>query len=221
MTAAWTDDQLVEFALGTLPDDESASLEQALAGDAALRGQLAEVQDMLASFADAHVGSAPVRQSGLSRLMEATQQISRFTPMIPLVCELLGVSKEDALGWLDGLDEPSKWQPGVLPDTHMQTVPTDDPDLSVVWLRMPPGMAFPEHEHLGDETVLVVQGRYIDDAGTLHPPGSVLREEPDTHHAFHIDASGPPFICLALVRKGLRIGGEELTREALYGAAGG
>lgn len=222
----WTEDQIVEFVLGTLEPEADARLADELADDPALAERVAEVAELITAFASAPdaddrvqlTESRPVPSAdGRRRLLDRVAEVSRFAPLAPRVAELLEIDENEAMRWLDGLDDPSNWGPGVLPGTTMWPVPTTEPDVGAVWLKMPPGMAFPHHEHLGDETVLVVQGQYFDHLDRLHPPGSVLRESAHSDHAFRIGADGPPFICLAIVRGGIRIGDTDVTRDALYG----
>ena len=213
----WTDDQLLEFELGSLPDGEREALVAALDADVSLAARLAELREVMAAYAGVAAQTPPNAAERIDAIMDEVSRTNRFAHLAGTVAELLAIGRDEALTWLAGLDEPSNWGPGVLPGTRMWAVPTDREDLGVVWLKMPPGMEFPQHEHLGDETVLVVQGRYIDHEGRLHPPGSILREEPGTDHSFRIAEDGPEFICLALVGSGIRIGDAEVTRENLYG----
>lgn len=216
MSAPWTDDALVEFVLGTLSDEDASAIRGARHEDVSLAARITEIETLVhgvVAGTTARPPSVPVE-----RLWERLDGVCRFEPLVPTVAALLGIDESSARAELDALDEPDGWQDGVLPGTTMKTVATDEPDTGILWLKMPPGMAFPEHEHLGDETVLVVQGRYLDDEGRLHPPGSVLREGTDTAHGFHIAADGPEFICLAIVHRGVRVGGNDIGREQLYGA---
>lgn len=215
MSAPWTDDALVEFVLGTLAESDAAAI--AALDDPTLRRRIGEIEALVHSAATAEVTS-PVTPVPVERLWKRLDAVSRFEPLVPTVAALLRVDEASARAELDALDAPGGWREGVLPGTTMKTVETDEPDMGILWLKMPPGMAFPEHEHLGEETVLVVQGRYLDDEGRLHPPGSVLREGPDTAHGFQIAADGPEFICLAIVHRGVRVGGNDIGRPELYGS---
>ena len=212
----WTDDLLFEIALGAADVATSEAFRAQLETDAGLAERYSDILE-LAGAVPVDVAELAPPEGGRDRLRAALADVNRFGDLVPRVVELLGVPESEALEWLAGLDEPSNWGPGVLPGTTMWAVPTDREDIGIVWLKMPAGMEFPHHEHLGTEEVLVVQGRYIDHRGVLHPPGTVLREDEASEHSFHIDAAGPDFICLAIVEGGIRIGDTDVTRDALYG----
>jgi hypothetical protein len=213
----WTDDLLFELALGVADQATTRAFNVSLETDQELADRYAEVLELTSALPTDIADLAPPA-GGRERLVEGIGHVNRFGYLAGRVVELLGVTEDRALEWLSGLDEPSNWGPGVLPGTTMWTVPTERENVGIVWLKMPAGMEFPHHEHLGSEEVLVVQGRYIDHRGVLHPPGAVLREHESSEHSFHIDAQGPDFICLAIVEGGIRIGDVDVTRETLYGA---
>lgn len=213
---SWTDDQLFEIALGTADRSTVETFHAELETDRVLAERYAEILELTAAV-PADVTELPAPPAGRARLVAAIAKANRFGYLAPRVIEVLGVSEEEALRLLAGLDDPSSWGPGVLPGTTMWAIPTERENIGIVWLKMLAGMEFPHHEHLGSEEILVVQGRYIDHRGVLHPPGAVLRESESSEHSFHIDASGPDFICLAVVEGGIRIGDTDVTRDALYG----
>ena len=212
----WTDDQLFEIVLGTADEPTVERFHQDLETDRTLAARYAEMRELTAAV-PVNISALPPLASGRDRLVTAVADVNRFGDLIPRVIELLGVSEEEAATWLAGLDDPATWGPGVLPGTMMWAVPTERENVGIVWLKMPAGMEFPHHEHLGSEEVLVVQGRYVDHRGVLHLPGALLREHESSEHSFHIDADGPDFVCLAVVEGGIRIGDTDVTRETLYG----
>lgn len=77
------------------------------------------------------------------------------------------------------------------------------------FVRVPSGTAFPEHEHVGDEAVLVMQGAFRDSDGSVHGRGEVVRMPGGSYHS--LEAIGPVvLVYLAVVRAGVRIAGELL-----------
>ncbi|MFT6395367.1 MAG: anti-sigma factor ChrR (cupin superfamily) [Bradymonadia bacterium] len=212
----WTDELLFAIATETASEAEAAAFWAAFPNDRELGARYSDTLS-LALLVTSDITPLALEPSRRASFLAAIDQSNRFAPSADTVAGLLDISNEDALVWLSGLDDPANWGPGVLPGTSMWSVPTDREGVGIVWLKMPPGMEFPEHKHLGDEEVLVLQGRYIDHLGVMHPPGTVLREPPETEHSFHIDADGPEFICLAIVQGGIRIGEHDVTRESLYG----
>lgn len=212
----WTDEQLVEYVLGTLPEDDDAALAVEVARDPLLEGRILSLTEALCGLVD-ELAPQPPSPTVRSRLMGDLDAHHRFEPYAAAVAALLEIDEAAALAMLRGVEEPGNWSPGALPGTLVWPVPTDDEAIGITWLRMPAGSAFPHHEHLGRETVFVLQGQYIDHEGFVHPPGAVLQEPMGSDHWFTIGAQGPEFICLAVLEGGIKVGDVEVTREDLYG----
>jgi anti-sigma factor ChrR (cupin superfamily) len=65
---------------------------------------------------------------------------------------------------------------------------------------------FPEHEHLGREEVLVVQGSLRDsDEQQVLGPGEETRKQAGTSHRIEV-LPGPALVYLVIIREGVRIG---------------
>ena len=77
------------------------------------------------------------------------------------------------------------------------------------FVRIEAGLAFPEHEHLGEEAVLIVAGR-CEDAGRIHQPGDIVRMPASSRHSFRV-CPGPDLVYLAVVQRGMRIGDRVLS----------
>ena len=75
------------------------------------------------------------------------------------------------------------------------------------FVRVESGVAFPEHEHFGEENVLVLQGSYTDSVtGEVFRPGDIATMSAGSSHGFVVPANGPDLLKLSVVRKGLRAG---------------
>jgi quercetin dioxygenase-like cupin family protein len=71
---------------------------------------------------------------------------------------------------------------------------------------MPQGAVFPEHKHLGDEAVLVVQGSFEDGvSGRVYRAGDVVRMGAGSSHDFRA-RPGPALVYLVVLAEGLQIG---------------
>jgi anti-sigma factor ChrR (cupin superfamily) len=78
------------------------------------------------------------------------------------------------------------------------------------FVRVRAGVEFPQHDHLGDEAVMIMQGFYADSAsGEVFGPGDTPRQTVDTRHSFRVFADGPDLLGLVVAQGGLRAQGRE------------
>lgn len=155
--------------------------------------------------------SAP--SSVLGRVLHSTQQLHRFERYAVAVAELLDVSVDEAISKLDRLDQPGAWQPGLFAGMQLLHV-TGGPSVANAvtgFVRIEAGKAFPDHEHLGNESILVLQGR-CQDRDQLFVPGDVVHMPSGSSHSFQVCA-GPDLLYLAVVQMGLRVGDLVLTAD--------
>ena len=205
---------LAEHVLGEIPDDSGTSLENTLAADATLAEALAETGEALNVVATALEG-APLRPSGREVLLSAIAGTSRFEPFIDQVAELLGRDRESAREILDGLDDEQNWKSNPIPGMRTWSVPIDGDDRAAVWLRLSPGMHFPHHEHIGEETLFIVQGRFFDDEGRLNHAGTLIESDAGSEHSFVIAEDAPDCLCLVICDDGIRMFGTEIPASAM------
>jgi hypothetical protein len=140
------------------------------------------------------------------RLMQSAHLENRLARFANRVAELLDVSAAKAALLLQGLDDPSVWS-AELPGIEFCWVEGGPARAAAVrgFVRVQPGVDFPEHEHLGDEVVLVLQGGFEDRARQrVFRPGDVDRMAADSSHSFRALPHGPALLTLAVVETGLR-----------------
>lgn len=143
-----------------------------------------------------------------ARLLASARPETRLLRFAEPVARLLEISVERAGELLASLHDRSAFS-------------VELPGVSLLWVEGGPGLenavrgfvrveagcAFPEHEHFGDETVLVLQGRYEDTAtGQVFGPGDIARMPAGSSHAFRVPPDGPHLLKLAVVHVGLRAG---------------
>lgn len=196
LLAAWTDD--------TLSPEQRRALEELVANDPAARAAWQEASRALeASFAAETPRPAPARIS----LLAAAAGTSRFGDLTPLVAEMLDIPAVLAATYLRGIDEPASWEPGPVPAIELFHLDGGPEVAGAItgFVRVAAGEAFPHHEHLGDEYILVVQGALRDSDGTITRAGEITAMEGGTDHEVH--AHGPlDCIYLAVVFEGVRVG---------------
>jgi putative transcriptional regulator len=66
----------------------------------------------------------------------------------------------------------------------------------LVWAK--PGARYPRHRHLGDEDILVLQGRLRDERGS-YGPGDICRSETGTDHSEEVEGQDD-CICFVVYR---------------------
>jgi anti-sigma factor ChrR (cupin superfamily) len=157
---------------------------------------------------DAIVGPVSPQPSLRDRLLASLETSGRWHRFADPVSELLGVSVHRAKQLLDGVDEPSSWNPGMLPGMELYHLEGDDAVDNAItgFIRFPGGVPVPDHDHLGEEIMLVLSGRYIDSGGHEWGPGDVARMPAGSSHNFQI-LPGPDLLYLVIVHEGLRIAG--------------
>lgn len=151
-------------------------------------------------------GAAP---SGLrAKLLANATLEGRFDHHAASVAELLNLDEARAKALLDGIGRPESWQASPIPQVelfHVEGGPGTEAAITG-FVRMPAGAGFPEHEHLGDEAVLIVQGSVLDSvSGAIHRPGDVARMPSGTTHALQV-RPGPDLVYLSVVHTGVKIG---------------
>jgi quercetin dioxygenase-like cupin family protein len=148
--------------------------------------------------------SAPLR----ARLMASAKPETRLLRFAAAVAGLLEVSVERASELLARVDDRSAFSVE-LPGVSLLWVDGGPSLANAVrgFVRVEAGCEFPEHEHLGEETVLVLQGRYVDSGtGEVFGPGDLARMPAGSSHGFRVPKGGPDLLKLAVVQVGLRAG---------------
>jgi anti-sigma factor ChrR (cupin superfamily) len=133
---------------------------------------------------------APGADPALLARLEATlsQPPHRYAPFFARAAELFDLPESDVIAQLARLKDPGSWAFAGLPGIAKVKV-TGGPrvaEAETLFVRFSPGVRFPEHQHVGLERVLVLEGSYEDSNGVLHRAGE-LREWPsETAHSFRV-----------------------------------
>lgn len=187
--SGWEDD-LVDPFMAELPAEDVEALVATLEGAA----------------------SVSPAQGARAQLLSQLSGRGRFDRFAETVGALLDLTPEHARTLLDGIGDPASWYDAPLPDVSLYDLDKGPSVKNAItgFVRMPAGAVFPEHEHLGDEAVLVVQGSYVDGvSGRIHRAGDLVRLPPGTSHDFRV-RPGPDLVYLAVVQKGIKIGDDEI-----------
>ncbi len=155
------------------------------------------------------VDAAPVPAALRQRVERSVAAEGRFERFIGAVAKLLDIGADAARAMLDDLDVPGRWENSPWPGVTLVHV-TGGPAVREAitgFVRIERGGRFPSHKHLGDERVLVLQGRLRDGvSGVVSKPGDHVTMAAGTAHALSVEP-GPQLIYLVAVEEGVDVEG--------------
>ena len=109
-------------------------------------------------------------------------------------------SEAEARGLLTRIDVAEEWMEG--PDVGISVLPVAaGPRVQTALaslVRLPPGVTLSEHEHVGREELLVLEGGFADSLGHVVWPGETLEMAVGTSHSMW-GLPGPACVCAALL----------------------
>ena len=135
------------------------------------------------------------------RLLEAIAR-PRYA-FLDRVARMLDVARDQARSVLDLVDDATRWESGG-PGCwliHLTGGPSLN-DAVVGLVKVEAGVRFPRHVHVGDESVLVLQGGIRDDAGRISLAGDLVTMPASTEHEFEA-LPGEDLLYLAVVQEGV------------------
>ncbi len=150
----------------------------------------------------------PCSPSARSRLLAAATLEGRFARFAEDAAEMLDLPKAEAMKLLDAVDSPGSFGPE-LPGVEFFWLPGGPKVKDAVrgFVRVDRRAALPEHAHLGEEHVLVMQGVYVDArTGERFGPGTRIHGDAGSTHEFRVDESGTDLLLLVVVQTGYQIG---------------
>lgn len=146
-----------------------------------------------------------------ARLLEAARPEDRLARYAAPIASLLDIDEAAAGALLARVDDPSAWME-LMPGISLLPAPAGPLAAGSLrgFVRVRAGVEFPEHSHLGDEAVLIMQGYYADGVtGQVFGPGDTPRHPIDTQHSFRVLADGPDLLGLVVAFGGLRAQGQD------------
>lgn len=202
------DDKLLKYML-ELPLDDDAS---------APEGDNDELRAARDAFGELVASLSPVapRAAVRDRLFASIDETCRFEDFIEPVAKLVHLSFERTRDYLRKIDEPQQWDAGPFPGVallHIDSGPGLEQAITG-FVRLDAGAQFPEHEHLGEERIFVLQGTYIDSLGETYGPGSYVVKPPGTAHHLEVPSDGSDCIYLAVVDRGVQVGEMEILYDS-------
>jgi len=148
--------------------------------------------------------------SGRKRLLEAARQTHRFEELVEAIAKAADLTPADVEPLLLKIDEPEAWDRGLHDAMHLLHFEGGPMTANAItgFVRIAPGHEFPMHDHVGEETVIILQGECRDHAdGDLYGRGARIRSGPGYEHGLTV-TSDIPLIYLAVVQQGIVVGGQ-------------
>ena len=181
-----------------------AFLNEALAEDAAALATL----DVLPGGLRAVAPDPAVR----ARLMASATPTGRFARFAATLAGLIDLTVDAARALLDGFELDPGWEPGPLPAGSASLWVGGGPATAGCirgFIRLTAGSTFPDHTHLGEESVLVLQGAMFDhESRSVSRPGDVVTLAAGSRHGFSVPPGGPDLLYFVVVRDGVELGGQ-------------
>lgn len=192
------------------------TLRDALLAELAAEGEDdLESAGMLALLADVVAPTPGLRD----RIAATVRTAHRFDDLEEALAGLVDLPIDEVRALLLAIDGPAvdgggQWVPGPAPGIellHFRGGPAVR-DAVTGFVRLPRDVEFPEHGHVGDEVVMILQGAYRDSSGAVHGRGEIVRMPAGTEHS--LVAVGPVPLCYAaVVHRGVRFGDEVMTPD--------
>lgn len=199
---------LLDASSSSVEGDE-AEFESELRAVAAGRGftQLCEALDAVAVHD---------RAAARERLLASVPATGRFARFAEATAKILDLGIEQAKALLDRLQDESLFEQE-LPGVSFYWCEGGPAVANAVrgFVRVKAGTQFPDHEHIGDEIVLVLQGSFVDTTrGITFHAGETDVMKAGTSHEFAVPAGGPDLLKLSVTQVGLRAMGHTYLPRA-------
>jgi hypothetical protein len=180
-------EDLHDYVLELVTPSERRRIDALVASSPELQAEVRAAREALGLVAEAQGGMRP-SPGGRNRLLAALETGARYAPFVADLCASFDLGESRIRELCDQIDLPSAWEAGPIPGIsvmHFAGGPNVvAPDTGFV--RLPRGLQFPYHRHVGHEINYVIEGAMRDGDGSLYLPGEAIVMEPGTAHEFSI-----------------------------------
>ena len=165
--------------------------------------------ELLATLLDALPPAAPPASALKDRLMKSAMSVTsaqRHASFVDRIAALTDLARDKTIALLDALDDAARWLGGGSESAifHVEGGPRVA-NAIVGFVRMQAGAQFIEHEHVGDEVMLIMQGGFVMN-GVTYRAGDEVPSKGGTSHTF-VAAPGPDLLYLGVIEGGMKIDG--------------
>jgi quercetin dioxygenase-like cupin family protein len=129
----------------------------------------------------------------LEQLMRAIDAAPlRFAPFFTRTAQIFALPEAEVETLFSGFDQAGNWRDSGAPGVEQLDVTPGERSsgLQRYLLRCAPDSQVPSHRHLGPESVLVLQGSYLDDQGNQKAAGQVHHMPVGSSHALRASNEG-------------------------------
>jgi putative transcriptional regulator len=190
-----------ELVLGTLDPPTRSTVESHLADCARCAAEVVAMGEALSGLAVALPPERPqpaARAELLTALAPEAQPPARLASVAERVARFFDLTSERARALLALIDLPAAWTRGPADGVNLIDFEAGAryAGVDAGFVRLAPGATFPHHRHVGGELVLVVEGFFIEDSGTVVRAGEGQDLAAGTSHSF---AAPPEAGCILAV----------------------
>jgi len=190
---AHVDELLPEYALGTLPATERDAVDEHLLTCSQCTSELAATSDALHAGALAAARLMAPQAKVKAQLLERVRGKGRFAPFASRIADLFDLTVEKVDVLFETLEDPKNWVGGPGGGNELYFVPKG-PRLASAeagFVRLDPGLHFPHHRHVGEETSLILSGELHEkESDQAFRPGDVVVRAAGSEHSFVIGPDG-------------------------------
>ena len=155
--------------------------------------------------------------TGLAESILAALPQRRFARFTQDVAELLDIASAQAEKLLDGIDKKANWSDGPIEGMTIYHVEGGPRVARAItgFTRIESGGGFPEHKHLGKESILILQGYFKDTVSdVVHGPGDIVHMASQTSHGFEVLEGATQLTYLVVVQEGVEIAGAPIMYDS-------
>ena len=117
------------------------------------------------------------------RLFDRVGGVDRFLPFLDRACELFDLPESETEDHLHSIDREDTWD-DLVPGVRFRDFDGGEKlgEAHAGLIRVAPGSSFPHHTHVGEEKILILQGRVEDENGNTWRAGDTMVSADGTGH---------------------------------------
>ncbi|MFI5300098.1 MAG: cupin domain-containing protein [Polyangiales bacterium] len=201
------DDGFGELAFLAAHGDDAASARVETEAHASMCPRCRSAHETLRYALSASLESAAPSESTRARLLALVAGPDRYAPFADRVASLFELESAPAVALLTELaTSTERWRAGPIEGTAWWPVksPVNARGVQTWLLRIEGGCRLPTHRHVGEETVLVIEGAYQSSDESWAAAGDVTRLPANSIHDLRVPP-GAPCVCAVRLEKGMEL----------------